>query len=225
MARPAKYKNSRNETVPSVTTVIKNIGGNNEGLIRWAWQLGVDGIDLDDARRKAMSIGTVSHARIEAHLRGEQIDIRGIPPELIEPSNVALEAWLNWSEMMRFEPRAIETSLVSEEYGYGGTFDLCAISGKRTVFDWKVSSGIYPENLIQLSAYAMLWNEHHTGDDLPYPPFDDQRVEQVAIVRLGKDEPTVDVCIRPESVWRDAFEAFKLALQLHRIVPRIKRSV
>jgi hypothetical protein len=70
MARPkGGYKNAKGEKLPGVSTVAKLIEEPG-GLIHWAWQLGMDGIDYQEARDQAADAGTAAHAAIEQWKRG-----------------------------------------------------------------------------------------------------------------------------------------------------------
>jgi hypothetical protein len=51
--------------------------------------------------------------------------------------------------------------LVSQVHRFGGTPDAVGrINGQLSLLDWKTSKAIYAEYLIQLAAYAHLWNSN-----------------------------------------------------------------
>lgn len=56
--------------VPGTTTIIGRFKESG-GLIWWAWDLGMKGLDYRDVRDKAADAGTLVHAMVEAHAAGE----------------------------------------------------------------------------------------------------------------------------------------------------------
>jgi hypothetical protein len=56
---------------------------------------------------------------------------------------------------------ATERAYVSERYQFGGTVDAIGRDTKSRIVlvDWKTSSGVYQDYLIQLAAYALLLEE------------------------------------------------------------------
>lgn len=51
---------------------------------------------------------------------------------------------------------AVECQVFSDRFGYAGTVDMVARSksGKVVIVDWKTSKSLYPDNALQLAAYA-----------------------------------------------------------------------
>jgi len=56
------YKNAQGKRIPGVTTVISNLGWSKGGLMHWAWEQGINGIDYKETRDKAADTGTIAHA-------------------------------------------------------------------------------------------------------------------------------------------------------------------
>ncbi len=138
------------------TTVICGAYKDSGGLIHWAWTQGQLGLDYRETRDKAADIGTLVHAAIEAHLAGKPL------PVLEEVPERAYRAFLKWQAQNNLEILEQEIRLVSEEFKYGGTLDAVGtIDGKHILLDWKTSKGVYKNYLLQLAAYAQLWNENH----------------------------------------------------------------
>ncbi len=135
---------------------------------------GMQGLDYRETRDKAADIGTLVHAAIEANIRGEA------PPVMEEIPERAYRAFLKWQAQNNLEILEQEVQLVSEEFKYGGTLDAVGIAdGKHTLLDWKTSKGVYKNYLLQLAAYAQLWNEN-------YP---DRKIEGGAwLVRFSKTD-------------------------------------
>lgn len=151
------YKNAAGKRIPGVTTVIgkfKEAGG----LIHWAWDLGIQGIDYRKVRDDAASSGTIAHSMVEADIRGlPQPEINGNDPETWRKALSAYAAYAEWRTQTQLKPEQTEVSMICECHQVGGTLDTIMVQGKRSLGDWKTSNSIYPEYLIQLAAYRHLW--------------------------------------------------------------------
>lgn len=170
------YKNKAGQRVPGVTTII---GRRKEadGLIYWAWNLGIQGLDYRKVRDDAAGSGTIAHAMVEADIRGWTFDRSPHDPELLKKADKAFAAYVKWRDQTRLKPIATELSLVSEKYQFGGTMDLVLVHGTRAMADIKTSSSVYYDHLIQVAAYAILWEEHNP----------DQPIEGYDILRFAKE--------------------------------------
>ena len=158
------YKTKDGKRVPSVTTVLgrfKDAGP----LMHWAWECGKDGKDFRAERDKAADAGTLAHAAVEAHVRGKTVEWSG-EPEVVGRAQKAFGAFLEWADQTRLVVDKTELPLVSEKYGFGGTFDAILLRTKRAMGDWKSSNGIYGEYLAQLAAYGILWEENFPDEPL-----------------------------------------------------------
>ena len=67
-----QYKLASGTKVPGVTTVLSLL--NKPALVKWANNLGLQGIDSNKYRDAAADIGTLAHAMIQAHLQNEKLD-------------------------------------------------------------------------------------------------------------------------------------------------------
>lgn len=169
MGRPkGGYRTKDGERVPGVTTIIsrfKDAGG----LMYWCWEQGRDGFDFRETRDDAASAGNLAHALVEQRITGvsdkETVDLiesGKMPREVKERGLRAYENYLNWERMTRLKVIKTELALVSETHKFGGTFDGIAvveIEGKRSMADWKTSTAIYRDHLVQVAAYKGLWEE------------------------------------------------------------------
>jgi len=209
------YKTSGGKRVPSVTTILKSLSFGNDGLMYWAWKAGDDGLTLEEARAPAVTVGTVAHAMIEAHIKGESADLVGLPADIVSRAMVAFNVWREWAELTGYEMLASEVSLVDDELLFGGTFDCVLLKKKRILVDWKTTSGIYPDHLVQVAAYGHLWNLHH-----PEAPLDGY-----ALLRLGRDEPLFDYHYRPaDGVMGSAWEMFKIARRAYDLAKEVRKA-
>jgi len=169
------------------TTTVINRWKESGGLLFWAHGIGYQqGLNRERSqlyakRDEAADIGTHTHALIEA-------DIKNMPPPAV-PSNLskedaaraanAFEQFKAWEKQNGLFVVAWERPLVSERYRFGGTPDaLAELDGLIYLLDWKTSSGVYPDNLLQLAAYGMLLEENRPDMKL---------ASRVHVLRFSKD--------------------------------------
>ena len=169
-----RYKTTNGKIVPGATTITGLL--NKPFLIRWANQLGLEGIDSSTYTDEAAKVGTLAHAMIQADLQGTEIDRAQFSPIQVDLAENAVLSWYEWKKGHQIEPIFCETPIVSDALRYGGTVDCyCVLDGKRVLLDFKTGKAIYEEHLLQLAAYADLLRE------AGYP------VEECRILRVGRD--------------------------------------
>lgn len=169
MAHPT-YTDKSGTKLPSVTTVINRFD-NKQALIYAANKVGREGKTLQEAWYSgALTIGTAVHRLIESGAEKlpntKQLLTLGIDDGLADQVLASFSGYLEWREMTRLRPVAKEVSLVSQQHGFGGTFDACMIMRKRSLLDYKTSSGIFPGYKVQLAAYGILWEENFPSKKL-----------------------------------------------------------
>lgn len=176
------YRNKAGEKVVGTTTVLgrwKESGG----LINWAWQCGKKGVDLYAARDSAADAGSCTHEMIDAHLHGRQFNRTSYAPEILANADHAFLGFLEWQRQNNLQLIASEVALVSELYQFGGCFDAAMAGDTLRLLDYKTSSGVYTEMLVQVAgAYSLLWQEH-------YP---DKPLHGVDILRISKPDAPDD---------------------------------
>ena len=119
----------------------------------------------------AGDIGTALHERIEWELK-KRLAATAIteaiePPVIAQEAQWAFDAWEKWAAESNLEPLMIEQRVYSLKYGFAGTTDIIGkVNGQLVVGDWKTSSGVYLEHLIQVSAYREALQEmgHYPGE-------------------------------------------------------------
>jgi len=158
--------------VPSVTTILGRFKESG-ALMQWAFKQGQSGaVSLYEQRDKAADIGTVAHAMVEAHLTGgspnDVLSASGLPAEGASKASTAFLAFLTWETQQNAQVISAEAPMISERHRYGGTPDLVMRTGdgRLAMADIKTSNGIYREYLIQVAAYALLWDECHPDDKI-----------------------------------------------------------
>lgn len=144
--------------VPSVTTVLSRFKESG-GLVHWAWALGKEGKDYRDVRDDAANAGTMAHDAVECWIKNEPIVFVGTE-DVCAKAKKSFEAFVEWAQQTQLKVTHTEVALISERYKFGGTLDAMLIRGKRSLGDWKTSNKVYPEYLIQVAAYGVLWEEN-----------------------------------------------------------------
>jgi hypothetical protein len=148
----------------------------------------------DAKRDKAADLGTITHFRCSAWLKGEEAEPDGIPPDLWSESQHGLDRFVaEWNER-GLELLHSELVIIYEDAGmrYGGTTDIVAINPamQAGVVDLKTSKASpwwpYDEVYAQVEAYArgvekklgvkVEWTEawrigKTPGDELQTKPF------------------------------------------------------
>lgn len=160
MGRPTDGYKIDGERVPGVTTIISRFKPAG-GLIHWAWQQGRDGKNYQDTRDKAADAGTIAHDMVEADIYGAVYDAGTADPLLVEKARGAFMAYLEWKQQTQLSVAEAEVTLLSRRHRFGGTLDALFVRGALALGDWKTSNAIYADYLIQLGAYALLWEENY----------------------------------------------------------------
>lgn len=167
MAHPKGGYKIDGKRVPGVTTIIGRFKDSG-GLLYWAFEQGKAAergeIErLYDKRDEAAESGTLAHELVEAHINDSEVNIpKDLPEKTVADAWNAFEAYLNWESMTKLKIIEQEMPLVSEKHRFGGCPDAIGeINGELCLVDWKTSSGVYPDYLIQLAAYKHLWEENN----------------------------------------------------------------
>lgn len=217
--------------VASVTGILKVI--NKPALMYWAgncvadhWKHAIkpgesyDEIRLENIykdskmsfRQKssdAASIGTIVHDYAEKVALGEEPDL-----PINQQAKKGCTAFNQWR--LEHAVRFIESEfkVYSRTHNYSGTCDLdCEIDGKRTILDYKTSSGIYPEMHFQTAAYAQARQEELGVE-----------YDQRAIVLFNKKNGKFEVeCRNMESDYATDWAAFEGALMMHQALQSFRK--
>jgi hypothetical protein len=166
------YKDAAGKRLPSVTTILKELGWSSGGLMFWAHGIGLQGIDLNDARHKAADAGTVAHEMAACEITGKdpKSALDGVDPATAAAAAASFESYLSFRRMSRLELVASEVAMVSEKYRVGGTLDAIAMfDGGAGILDFKSAKELYGDHVVQVSAYWKLWEE--ANPDLPLSHF------------------------------------------------------
>ena len=173
------YRNKKKKRLKSVTTIINgNLGWNKGALIGWTRKHCLNGEDSMKLLKEAGRIGTLAHIMIEEYINGGAVNLDDYTPSEISQAKTAYYSFYEWFKNNDVEFYETELKLVSEKYQFGGTFDaLCFVNGKFVICDWKTSTSVYDEFLIQLGAYRQLIKENLSYD-----------IKGAILLKLDKEE-------------------------------------
>jgi hypothetical protein len=175
MPRPTEgYRNKAGDQIPGTSDITKRFK-DSMPLLFWAFKRGKDGCKkLYEGYE--LDIGTAVHMMAELDLQDRpEEDIEFYltttlrDPEHLEKARAAFKAYRQWRARFHVEAHVQEASLVSEKYQFGGTLDTVAlIRNGLGLVDFKTSKEgkVYPEHLLQLAAYGLLWEENRPNEVL-----------------------------------------------------------
>lgn len=159
----------KGEIVPGVTTIIDSqLGWNKRILIAWARREALAGRDPDKILEQAGDIGSIVHLLIEAHIKNKIAKqdhlyiahLKDFSPADIDKAENAFIAYLDWEKRNDLIYIASEKVVISEQYRAGGMIDILAKNNNHLwLIDPKSSKGIYPEFIVQVSAYKLFYEE------------------------------------------------------------------
>ena len=204
------YKLADGTRVPGVTTFLRVL--DKPALVKWANNLGLEGIDSNKYVDNLAEVGTLAHTMIMAYLKVEEVDTSDYSQTQIDLAENSFISYLEWAKPHKIEPILVEEPLVSEVYRFGGTPDLIAVvDGVNTLIDFKTSKALYPEHQIQVAAYWSLALEHS------------YEVSEVLILRIGRDADE-GFEIRPVMNLRDNWELFTHCLAIYELQKQLKKG-
>jgi hypothetical protein len=198
-----RYYLADGSQVPGTTTITALLA--KPWLVRWANDLGIQGIDADLVRDEAASIGKLAHYFIECALSQIQPVVRDFTEAQIDAARRPVDFFGSWARQHVLEPDLIEQPLVSERYGYGGTIDYFGLVDEiPTLVDYKTGNGLYWEHSIQCAAYAYLLREH--GKDL----------RAARVLRIGRSDEGYQEKVLTGEETRTNFRVFLHLLEVYR---------
>lgn len=188
------YRLSNGSVVPSVTTILSNL--NKPHLVKWANNLGLQGINSTDYVNEQARAGSLAHEMILGHLRGNPVNTDGYNKFEIDMAETAFLKFLEWESGHKLETIFAETPFVSEKHAFGGTIDWFGLlDGVPTLLDFKTSRRVYLDHWLQVSAYLELLRENG------------HQVDKVGIIQIDRqDDNTINTYehIKPASLEKEA---------------------
>jgi len=203
-----RYKLKDGTLIPGITTITGQKV--DRRLIKWANNLGKEGIDSDKYVDELGSIGSLAHDYVQAKFAGKELDESEYTPKQRECASVCIGKFKELVKQRNFKTVLVETPLVSEVHKYGGTLDWYGImDGKKTLLDWKTGSGFYEEHKMQLSANKTLLEEHgHV-------------VEKCLLIGIGRNS-WESTHIEDVGAMDDRFKKFLNLLEIYNINKKLK---
>jgi len=188
---------------------------NKPALVKWANNLGLQGIDSSAYVDETAKIGTLAHEMVQEYLGGPEWDRSAYNPGQIDLAENAVLSFYEWERqnVASFKTTFIEEQFVSETNRYGGTVDWYGeLNGEMWLVDFKTCKTLYPEHTYQTAAYWALLIEKG------------YRVDGARILRIGRseDEGFDDKIIGREEI-EDAYRVFESALNLYRAKSSFER--
>ncbi len=200
------------EAAVGVTTVLHIL--NKPALVKWANNLGLQGIDSSKARDQAADIGTIAHTMILAELTETKAELDEYSNADIKTAENSLNSFHEWRKEHELKVILTETPLVSDKYAYGGTPDCLAyVNGELELLDFKTSKAIWHDHYYQLAAYRQLLIEHG------YP-----ELKRARILRISKDGGT-DFEDRLITNFDNEFTLFQHCLAIYYLLKSMKRTL
>jgi hypothetical protein len=200
-----RYHNAAGDRLPGTTTITGLLA--KPALVNWANKMGLDGIDTNKYIHEAGDVGILAHHIIEQHLRGKPLETDAFSADQITMASNAARTFFGWIKEHNVKPRLIEEPLISERYHYGGTVDTFGVVDgiDSVLWDYKTSNGVWPEHLMQVSAY---WNLLHEAG---------HHVVRAVILRIGRDGSGMEEhTIEREHALRE-FDKFLCLLRLYQL--------
>jgi hypothetical protein len=209
------YRLQDGTRVPGATTITGVL--NKPALVKWANNLGLNGIDSSRYVDSLANAGTLAHYLAACELLKEEPD-QSYQDEFSKVDHDraanAMLSFYNWQKQHTVEVVASELQLVSEQFRFGGTCDFIAtVDGQLTLVDLKTCKALYgptDEKWSQVAGYAILALEN--GHKITATP---------RILRIGREESEgFDYVEMPEPALQR--ERFLKCLELYRIQKRLE---
>ncbi len=202
------YKNKAGKRVPSVTTLIKNLGWSTDALLAWYAREFSEGRDPRDLSSQACLTGTIVHEMIEHHIFGQD---DYTPPEGATGSDLiqageCLCQYIQWETENNVTYLESELAMVSETLQVGGCCDAIAIvNGVCTLVDFKTSKSLYDTYAVQLAGYKYMVEE-----------LTDYKIDQCLVVKIDKNGLGITPYYIPNDIIEIGYDVFDMCIKLHK---------
>lgn len=135
--------------------------------------------EFNEKAVRAATAGTIAHNLVDQWIHGKKVERSNLERlsfknlasrkkvhlDIAKKAHTSFQSFTRWAKTTQFELHTTELKLTSNEYGFGGTLDCVGwLDNTLVLLDWKTSKGIYVDYLVQLGAYALLWNENYSPE-------------------------------------------------------------
>jgi hypothetical protein len=207
-----RYYLKDGELAVGVTTALSILA--KPALIKWANNLGLQGLDSNKVRDQAGERGTITHLLITSELKNETPDLSEYSQSDIDVATLCLNSFHEWRKTHILEPIYIETPIVSEQYRYGGTPDYFGlVNGELQLIDFKSSNQISNDYFYQVAAYRQLTLENWCTE-----------LKRARILRFSKED-NVEFEDRLITQFSKEFELFIHCLAIYNLLKQMKRNL
>jgi hypothetical protein len=153
--------------MPHVTDILRDVSG-SEGLIRWAYNCGCNGLNYQTERQNAADRGIELHKILDLHIKARR-GVRKRYPSLRhydEKTKLLYTKFCVWEESSEVKWIASEKTVYAKDECFAGTLDgLCYIKGVKTLMDWKRTNTITDTVRLQLAAYKFIYDKYYRTED------------------------------------------------------------
>ncbi len=204
----------KKKQVPGVTTITGVM--DKPALVKWANDLGLNGINVKDYVDDLKDAGTCAHRMVELDCQGikdptRHPDMRAFTGDQINLAMTSYVKYLEWKDEVGFIPSDSELQLTHDNLMYGGTIDilgkLTKCNDQKMLVDIKTSKGVFGEHKTQVyGGYSMLLDANLYEYD------------GIIILRLGRNEDEgFEVITATPTEISNHQERFKICRQLYEI--------
>ena len=159
-----------NKKYPSVTTITNILA--SPGMLYFYGKYGTE--KAEHIGRQAAIIGRKLHKAIKRDSIGKKC----WPKKYSNILNNILKQYIRFKIKYNYKSKHSELTVSSKKHNYAGTLDnIGKINKDKVMIDWKTSSKIYPEYILQIAAYYFAYKEMN-------PKYKSKRIW---IVRFKKD--------------------------------------
>ena len=215
--------------VAGVTSILKLL--DKPALIQWAANMAVSYIRDNwtgemmgqESFEKICNEAKTAHRRTSKDAADIGTTVHSFAQRILETGRAALpsdpkaangaQAFLSWFHAHEIKPISVERMFLSSTFWFAGTCDFFGhFDGKLCVLDFKTSSGLYLEMLLQLAAYAIALEEETK-----------ELVENGIICRL--DKKTGKCQVYHIALTNQLKSAFIKVREAHQLIGKIEESL
>jgi hypothetical protein len=172
-------------------------------------------------KQEAADIGNGAHHWLEDYWlqkmkAAESGEDFAVPPLPEHPQvRNCVEAAIKWIEEHDIKPLIIEKPLYSRVHQVAGRMDkLALVDGRLAVVDWKSSTGLWPEYILQTAAYASIYMEE----------FPEKQIQDRWLIKLGKYDGEFHAERFGRADLERDYEAFVAAAKLYKRMQELNRK-
>jgi hypothetical protein len=170
-----KYLNRKGIPLPSVSKIVGVM--DKPGLVKWANNLGLQGIDSNKYVDVLAGSGTLAHSGILCDLMNTMWNTSSFSGDQIKMAKASMRKWYKWLDKQKFKMILAEKDFISEKHQFGGRFDIYGmLNRKRTLIDIKTCKSLWDNHSTQTAGYKILLEENG------------YKVDEMRLIRLPRND-------------------------------------